>query len=58
MIDYLTITEAATRLHRSRQLIHRWVKAGRIKSKRIAGRHLIDARHCKLPVFLPPGRKS
>lgn len=55
--DLITLTEAARRLGRSRELISRWVKQGRIPATYVAGRPYIKSGDCKLPKFLPPGPK-
>ena len=51
MQKYYTISDAARRLGRSRQMLHRWIAEDRVKVTRIGGQPFIADRDCKLPKF-------
>jgi len=52
-MDLLSLQDVADRLGVSRQLVWQWRKDGRIKARWIAGRWLVEAKHCRRPPVLP-----
>jgi excisionase family DNA binding protein len=54
-MEYLTITQVATRLRRNPALVYRWIVQGRLKAERVGPVWLVskDA----LSRFAPPPRK-
>lgn len=53
----LTPGQVAKKLGVSRQQVHKWLAAGRIKHRRLEnGDRLIEPEHAKKPKVLPPGR--
>jgi len=54
-IKYLTLAQAAARLGVSRQMIHRYVRDGRIHAERVGWQWLIAPRDCRKPKPRKPG---
>ena len=40
----LTVPEAAVRIHRDPETVRRWIRSGRLRSRRIGTQHLIEER--------------
>ena len=49
----LSLPDVAARLGVSRQRVWQWVTDGRLKARRIAGRWVVEAGHCRRPATLP-----
>ncbi len=40
----LTVAEAANRVGKDRETVRRWIRSGRLRAKRVGGRHAISDR--------------
>lgn len=56
-LNLLSMSEAAAQLGVSRQMVLKYVAAGRIPTVALAGRRYIQARHARKPQARKPGPK-
>jgi excisionase family DNA binding protein len=52
----LTVPEAARRTRRDPETIRRWIRSGRLRSRRVGTQHVID--ESDLLVLMPASRRS
>ena len=52
----LTVPEAAVRIHRNPETVRRWIRSGRLRSRRVGTQHLIEERDLAAFEDAPPAK--